>query len=117
MKLKNFELEESGLKIPAPMSKNIMRMDMFDQGKTIDQEPGFYNRHEYLLKLTVACKFVANRAELDRARENAEFLLLDGLYRDVITELLKIRTLSDNPEVDMEIGKLISKLRGGLADV
>ena len=61
---------------------------VFAESETGAIEPmGLATRQEYELSFTVICRYWANRAQRSDCRANAEHVLADLLYRDVLVEL------------------------------
>jgi len=67
----------------------MFHLDEQNSGKI--EPAGFATRREYVLELTVGCRYWCNDAQHSEARKNAESVLADALYRDVLIELNGIR--------------------------
>ena len=67
----------------SPPARAVVRED--ETGRI---EPmGLATRKEYELSLMVTCRYWANQAERQGCKQNAERVLADLLYRDVLVEL------------------------------
>lgn len=69
-----------------PPAKVVLRED--ETGA--DEPMGIATRKEYELSLMVACRYWANNAQRQDCKRNAERVLADLLYRDVLVDLSAI---------------------------
>ena len=83
-----------------------------NHGESREQRQSFGQDNQYSLEMRIGVDFVANDVELPKRTERAEEMLIQALYKDAISGLHEIGSLSTDSDVQEKVYSLIDKLSG-----